>query len=204
MIRINLLPFRAQRKKENVRRQISLFLLSIFLLAVAMFWYNAVLGDKLSRLEKQVADNQIELKKYDKKNREIATIQKKLKLLKTKTKVIEDLTLSREEAVRLLDVMTRMVIEKRMWLTNFKAAGTAITLVGTALDNKTIADFMTRLEESPKFAGVRLKSSQHKAQKGLSLKNFNISCKLVTLASLKKAEEAKKAALKKKKKKKKA
>ena len=36
MIRINLLPFRAARKKENVRRQISLFLLSLaFLLVVS-------------------------------------------------------------------------------------------------------------------------------------------------------------------------
>jgi len=36
MIRINLLPFRAARKKENIRRQISVFVLSVVCLALLM------------------------------------------------------------------------------------------------------------------------------------------------------------------------
>ncbi|MBI9083925.1 MAG: PilN domain-containing protein [Desulfobacterales bacterium] len=200
MIRINLLPFRAARKKENVRRQISIFFLSVFLLAVAMLYYNSILADQQADLEKSVASIQTEIKTYDKDNREIAVLKKKLATLEKKTTVIEDLTLSREEAVRLLDVMTRVVVDKRMWLTSFRASGTGINLSGTALDNKTIADFMTRLEDSPRFTSVRLKSSQQQKVKGLNLKKFDISCSLVTLAKLKKQEADKKAKLKQKKK----
>ena len=203
MIRINLLPFRAQRKKENVRRQISIFFLSIFLITIAMAYYNTVLAKQQKTLESEAADIQRDIKKYDKINREIAKIKKELALLEKKTTVIEDLALGREEAVRLLDVMTRMVVEKRMWLTSFRATGTNVALSGTALDNKTVADFMTRLENSPRFTGVKLKSTQQAKVKGLNLKKFNISCKLITLAQLKKQEEAKKAALKNKKKSKK-
>ena len=200
MIRINLLPFRAARKKENVRRQISIFFLSVFLIAVAMLYYNSILAHQQADLEQSVASIQTEIKKYDKANREIAALKKKLEILEKKTTVIEDLTLGREEAVRLLDVMTRLVVDKRMWLTSFSASGTGINLSGTALDNKTIADFMTRLEDSPRFTSVRLKSSQQQKVKDLNLKKFDISCNLVTLAQLKKQEADKKATLKQKKK----
>ena len=37
MIRINLLPFRSTRKKENIRRQLSIFVLSLILAVVAYF-----------------------------------------------------------------------------------------------------------------------------------------------------------------------
>ena len=200
MIRINLLPFRAARKKENVRRQISIFFLTVFLLSVAMLYYNSHLADQQAKLEQSVAGIQKEITTYDKTNREIAVLKKKLENLKKKTTVIENLTLSREESVRLLDVMTRMVVEKRMWLTSFRASGTGISMSGTALDNKTVADFMTRMENSPRFTSVRLKSSQQVRVKGLNLKKFDISCKLVTLATLKEQEAAKKAKLQKKKK----
>ena len=51
MIRINLLPFRAARKKENVRRQVSVFLLSLVLvviIAVIALQYGLI--DDISRL----------------------------------------------------------------------------------------------------------------------------------------------------------
>lgn len=46
MIRINLLPYRAAQKKENIRRQISIFLLLLILMTLALFfstssWANA-------------------------------------------------------------------------------------------------------------------------------------------------------------------
>ena len=44
MIRINLLPFRSARKKENIRRQLSIFLLSLILAVVAIFGVNFFLG----------------------------------------------------------------------------------------------------------------------------------------------------------------
>jgi type IV pilus assembly protein PilN len=36
MIRINLLPFRAARKKENIRRQLSIYVLSVVCLLLLM------------------------------------------------------------------------------------------------------------------------------------------------------------------------
>ena len=109
MIRINLLPFRAARKKENVRRQISIFLLSfVFLLAVVIY-YNVNLNQQIDRLKVKNKETTTQLAKYNEKNKEIADIKKKLTLLNKKIDVINDLNGSRTDAVLLLESMTPSV-----------------------------------------------------------------------------------------------
>ena len=74
MIRINLLPFRAARKKENVRRQISIFLLSFIFLLVVVIYYNVNLNQQIDRLKVKNKETTVQLKKYEKINKEIAEI----------------------------------------------------------------------------------------------------------------------------------
>ena len=46
------------------------------------------------------------------------------------------------------------------------------------MDNKTIADFMTRLEKSPYFKVVDLISSKQIKEKDKKFKQFTITCRL--------------------------
>jgi type IV pilus assembly protein PilN len=178
MIRINLLPFRAARKKENVRRQISIFSLSVFFVAIALFYYNSVLANQVQALEDGISTTRVELKRYDAINKEIKLLQKKLKVLKQKRKVIEDLDASREDAVRLLDKMTEVMVPGRMWLSSFSARGDGVSLSGTAIDNKTVADFMTNLQKVEQFSDVNLKQTSRKVfEKGVFFKSFSINFK---------------------------
>lgn len=179
MIRINLLPFRVARKKENIRRQISIFLLSFLLVTVAMIYYNISLNSKILDLNTRTEKITKELAEYNKINNEIKLIKKKLGLLTKKTDVIKNLELSREDAVRLLDAMTEMVIEKRMWLNMLETKEKIVNIKGIALDNKTVADFMMRLEDSKLFNKVELKTTkQQKFKKSINLKNFEITCEM--------------------------
>ena len=181
MIRINLLPFRVARKKENVRRQISIFLLSFLLVTVAMIYYNMILNSKMLDLNARTNKITKELAQYNKINNEIKFIKKKLELLAKKTNVIKNLDLSREDAVRLLDAMTEMVIEKRMWLSMLETKQKTVNIKGIALDNKTVADFMMRLEDSKLFNKVELKTTkQQKFKKTINLKSFEITCEMAT------------------------
>ena len=182
MIRINLLPFRAARKKENIRRQISIFLLSFLLVTVAIIYYNMSLNSKMLDLNTRTEKITKELVKYNKINNEIKFIKKKLELLTKKTNVIKNLELSSEDAVRLLDAMTNMVIEKRMWLTMLETKEKTVNIKGVALDNKTVADFMTRLEDSKLFKKVELKTTkQQQFKKTINLKSFEIACETTPL-----------------------
>ena len=191
MIRINLLPFRAARKKENVRRQVSIFLLSIILVTGGLFYYNIVLNSKLAELTKKVETTRVALNSKKKQAAEVDKIQKELEILKKKTEVIVSLALNRKDAVLLIDSMAKLVVEKRMWFTNLEAKVKSVDIRGIALDNKTVADFMTKLETSPFFHGVRLQSTKRqKIGEYDNLKSFVVTMDRKTLSDIAK-EQAK-------------
>ncbi len=179
MIRINLLPFRAARKKENVRRQISIFLLSFALIIIAVVYWNIWLGNKISKLKARNQDTITQIAKYDKINKEIDQIKKTLSNLEQKIKVIETLEGGRRDAVKIMESMTELIIKERMWFTNLSVQGDNITIRGIALDERTIADFMKSLEGSGTVAytNVTLKSLKQQQVKGksLNLKSFNVT-----------------------------
>ena len=66
MIRINLLPFRAARKKENIKRQITVFILVVVLFLVGMAYTFVTLNDKISDLNAEEKDIQAKLAKLTK------------------------------------------------------------------------------------------------------------------------------------------
>jgi type IV pilus assembly protein PilN len=194
MIQVNLLPYRTKRKVENIRRQVTVFALFLTLTLVAMFYYNTTLKNKIKDLDAKIAQINTEIARVEKIAKQVEKITKELKKLKKKIVVIKDLETKRKGAVRLLDDMTQMVAYKtasstsddleekgntpvkRLWFTSFKATGNEISIKGIALDNKTIADFMTRLESSKRFSNVNLQRSIKQKVKKLNLKSFEISC----------------------------
>ncbi|MGD8336605.1 MAG: PilN domain-containing protein [Desulfobacterales bacterium] len=176
MIRINLLPFRAARKKENIRRQISVFLLSFFLMLAVLIYYNIHLGGQIKDLKSDVDATKNEVAKFQKITKQIEEIKKKLAILEKKTEVIRKLETNRFEPVEMLDNMSGKIIANRMWFTSFNDRPQNVKIDGIALDNKTVADFMTRLEGTGLFGSVRLQTIQKHVVKGSGLKKFSITC----------------------------
>jgi type IV pilus assembly protein PilN len=176
MIRINLLPFRTARKKENIRRQVSIFLLSLAFLLIILFYYNWNLGNKITGLSAKIKQTQSELNKYEQINKEIAEIKKKLSNLKKKMAVMETLEANRFEPTRLLDTMTAVIVAKRMWFTRLESKDNKVEITGIALDNKTVADFMVRLEKTGLFSDVDLNTLKQQKVEKSNLMSFQISC----------------------------
>ena len=176
MIRINLLPFRTERKKENVRRQISLFLLSLGLVLIVLVYYNFSLSSKIGKLNKTIATTKNELNRYEEINKEIARIKQNLETLKKKMAVIDQLQSERYAPVKLLDMMTKVLITNRMWLVSLNDQEKTVTIKGIALDNKTVADFMVGLQNCGLFSEVSLKTVKHQEVQKSKLKGFQILC----------------------------
>jgi type IV pilus assembly protein PilN len=176
MIRINLLPFRTERKKENVRRQVSLFLLSLVLVLLVLFYYNFNLNSKIGKLNKRIETTNNELTKYNEINKEIARIKKNLEVLQKKMAVIAQLESDRYAPVILMDTMTQVLVAKRMWLTSLSVSNTNVKIDGIALDEKTVADFMVQLQKSGLFNNVVLKSVKRKEVEKSNLKSFQVVC----------------------------
>ena len=182
MIRINLLPVRAARRKENIRRQTSIFFLSILLVFGIMFYLAIHLGQNMLELDTKIEDAQRELTKLQAISKQVNEIKEKLGELETKLGIIEKLEANRSGPVRIMDALTSLVVAEKMWLTSLTETGGKMNLTGVAMDNKTIADFMTRLERSPYFGEIDLISSrQVQLGEGRKFKGFSITCQ--TLAS---------------------
>jgi type IV pilus assembly protein PilN len=194
MIRINLLPFRAARKKENVRRQISVFLLSFALIIIAVVYWNIWLGNRITKLKVRNQDTITQIAKYDKINKEIAQIKKTLSTLEQKIKVIETLEGGRKNTVNLMESMTELIVKERMWFTSLNVQGDNITIQGIALDERTIADFMKNLEGNGTgpYANVTLKSIQQQKikNKDLNLKKFDVTLTRPTPKKITKPDNA--------------
>lgn len=177
MIRINLLPYRAARKKENIRIQVNVFFGSLLIVALLIFVYYSHLNGRINRLRSEITATKAQVAKYQKINKEIAEIKKKLDLLDRKIKVIESLDRDRKAPVQSLDSLYQLLVEKRMWYTQIEEKGNNIKVSGIALDNQTVADYMTRVEKSERFHNVRLASiKQHQLKaRALNLKQFDVN-----------------------------
>ena len=176
MIRINLFQFRSARKKENIRRQLSIFLLVVIMTLVSLYGVHLLLSSQIDDLNSRITTTTAELEKYEKTNREIDEIKKKLDILNKKMGVIRQLEANRYEPVSLMETLTQTIIEKRMWFTQMETKPEAVTINGIAMDDKTVADFMVRLEGCGLFSAVNLKTLKQVEVQKTSLKSFEISC----------------------------
>jgi type IV pilus assembly protein PilN len=182
MIRINLLPFRAARRKENIRRQVSVFALMIVLFGLGLAYYTIHLDKKKDLIRSDISGVKSQIALYKEKADKVTRIKKNLAVLERKFVIVKSLELKRREPVELLDSMTSLVVPKRMWLTSLKTGASTVTLNGIAFDNKTVADFMTRLEASSLFINVDLKNLKSKTvDKTIQMKEFELICQKTTL-----------------------
>jgi type IV pilus assembly protein PilN len=184
MIRINLLPYRESRKKESILRQINIFLVVFFIVFVILLYYTIWLGNKIGDLNTKIQNTKTLLTQAETQAKKVDQIKNELEKLGHKIDVIKNIEMNRRAPVLLLENMTKMVAEadsdnkpvKRLWFTSFEASGRKVNIKGIALDNKTIADFMSRLEDSKLYKNVNLKTITQQKVNKLNLKKFQIDC----------------------------
>lgn len=195
MIKINLLPFRAARKKENIRKQISIYVLSVGLLFAVMGYLFIDLNRKLNALEAEKVQKKKELATYAETNKRIAELKKKIAEVKAKLEVIKGLERNKTGPVKLLDELAVAVPKEKLWLTYLDEKRGILTLNGTAMDNDTVALFMTNLEKSKHISSVDLQSTKLKrlADAKLNVTDFIISCKIYSYKEEPKTDPTKKA-----------
>ena len=177
MIRINLLPFRVARKKENIRRQVSIFLLSIVMVSLLLAWYTMGVNKEIIETQARTAQVKTQIALYKEKADRVTAIKKNLQILEDKLKIVSSLEEKRMEQLVLLEELSEKVVPERMWLESVKADSTQVTIKGVAFDNPTIADFMRNLEISSLFSNIDLKRSKvQKFKEGIMLKSFELLC----------------------------
>lgn len=179
MIKINLFPFRAARIKENIRRQVTIYLLSTIFLILALSYYSLEFNKKVKVLRADHEEKQRKLATFQTTTIKLRKLKDTIKDVEMKLNTIRDLEKAKTGPVRLLDEIAMSVPRDKLWLIALKESEGILTLEGTAMDNETVADFMNRLESTETMHSVELVKTQQKEIKELklNLKDFAVNCK---------------------------
>ncbi len=179
MIRINLLPFRAARKKENIRRQLSVYGLTLVFVLLVLGYFYVDFNKKVGALEADKAQKNAQLAQYAKTDKRIKELKARIKEIRTKLKVIKGLEEKKTGPVRLLDEVAMAVPKDKLWLTSLTEKEGILSLTGTAMDNDTVALFMTNLEKAELVNSVDLSSTKlrHLEAYKLNVSDFELTCK---------------------------
>jgi type IV pilus assembly protein PilN len=124
MIKVNLFPFRAARIKENIRRQVTIYALSVIFLLLASSYFYLDINNKVKTLRKEQDVKQKELDSFKDTNVKIAALKKTIAEVEVKLKTIKRLEKGKTGPVRLLDDIATSVPEDKLWLTTLKEQNT--------------------------------------------------------------------------------
>lgn len=178
MIRINLLPFRRNRKLEEIRRQVSVVTLGLVVMLGGLWLYTQQMDKRMTRHMAKIDTVRQELDQYKNRAETVNEIKKSLNLLQEKLRIVEELKSKRYEHLELLASLPDLMVAEKMWIENVKSTSDGVAIKGVAFDNPIIADFMKRLESSPFFTAVDLKVTQNREFKdGVNLKTFEVTCR---------------------------
>jgi type IV pilus assembly protein PilN len=162
MARINLLPWRTERRKQREREFYMMLLASAVVGVVALF---ALIGWMGARIDSQQERNtylQNEIKSLDKQIEEIKELDKTKSQLLTRKQIIEQLQSNRSQMVHLFDEMVK-TIPDGVRLTSMKQAGDILTLEGMAESNARVASYMRNIDNSPWMGRTDLRKIENKS-----------------------------------------
>ena len=177
MARINLLPWRAERRKQREREfymQLGVaFVAAIVALMVWSFWMDA-------RLDNQDQRNtylQAEIKQLDERIAKIKDLEKVRSGLLQRKQIIEQLQANRSQMVHLFDEMVKTIpVSAR--LSNMKQTGDSLSLDGVAQSNASVAEYMRNIESSPWMGHVDLRKTENSHDASRMPYSFGLDVKL--------------------------
>ena len=147
MARINLLPWRAERRKQRQKDAMVMLALSALAAVVLSFliigFYNAQIDGQNERNDFLKA----RITEVDKQIAEIEELDKKKSKLLARKEVIEKLQANRSQMVHLFDSLVR-TIPDGVVLTSIKQDNETLTLEGRSQSNARVSTYMRNLEGS--------------------------------------------------------
>ena len=155
--RINLLPWREERRKKRQQEFVGMLLLAAIVGGLVWFvWQGAIKGSIDSQsirnrhVEKQITE-------LDQQIKEIDELERRRSELIERMKVIQDLQGNRPTIVYVFDEMVR-TLPDGVYFTSVKRVGDLYTITGVAESNNRISRLMRNLGDSVWFGEPTLVS----------------------------------------------
>jgi type IV pilus assembly protein PilN len=147
MARINLLPWRAERRKQRQKEFGIMLALSALGAVLLSFIIISYYSGQISGQNERNAFLREQITEVDKKITEIEELDKKKAKLLARKEVIEQLQSNRSQMVHLFDSLVRTIPDGAV-LTSIKQDESQLTLEGKAQSNARVSTYMRNLEGS--------------------------------------------------------
>jgi type IV pilus assembly protein PilN len=147
MAKINLLPWRAERRAQRQKEFYGMLGVAAAIavgLSVLIYMY---FGAQISGQQERNTFMQGEIQKVEAQIKQIEELDKQRDRLLARKKVIEELQANRSQMVHLFDSLVRTIPDGVM-LTSIKQDGNTLTLQGRSQSNARVSTYMRNLESS--------------------------------------------------------
>ena len=155
MARINLLPWRQERRAEQQKQLLSISGLSVILMILIVVAVHLEISRQISSQNARNSHIQNEIQKVEKQLTEIQSLEKSKKQLLARMKIIQQLQQNRPEVVHLFDEVARQIPEG-VYLRSFQQTGKQLKLEGIAQSNARVSAFMRNIATSEWMTDPRL------------------------------------------------
>ena len=155
MTRINLLPYREEKRKAKRQQFYGLLGLVSLLACLIVFAVCTAIDGYISAQEGRNAFLKKEIAVLDKQIEEIKRLKDQTQALLARKQIIESLQQNRGETVHLLSELAKQVPEG-VYLRSLKQTGIKIAIVGYAQSNARVSTLMRNIEASPWLEQPRL------------------------------------------------
>jgi len=184
MIRINLLPYRKERRQKQVIQHLSYVVAVILLVVLVIVGLNTYIGGVLSGLQEQKTQLQQENAKLLKKIGKLKGLDKLRSDVEGKLALVDRLQAGRFETLNTLNEVAK-VIPENVWFTSVVDSGGKLQFAGFAESNTAVANFMRALDHSKLFEHVTLDVIQRQMINQMPVRSFQLTLNRVVGVSLK-------------------
>jgi type IV pilus assembly protein PilN len=180
MIKINLLHAKKVKGKVGVRKDIIIFILAVLCLLGLLGMMQWRIGKEKEDTFAKIQKTKEDIKYY---NALISQAQKDKENQKRLQEILDVINSLRKEKSFASRVMDEVSIQKpeKLQLESLKKEGSKLGIEGVALDDETVANFMTNLRKSKLFKNVDLVVSEQFEQSKVKLKKFTLACEISPL-----------------------
>ncbi|MDQ6976926.1 MAG: PilN domain-containing protein [Ghiorsea sp.] len=194
MIRINLIPHRAEFRKKQIIEYITAFASSVLLVVGIIVVIDVWSTQDLTDLQAEQALLKTQNAQLSKKIGELRNLDSLRKEVEGKLQIVDELQAGRFRSFNTLVAITE-AIPQNIWLASLKDNAGTLSLSGMGESSKAVANFMRALGASVYFDDVRLTVDKEAQAEGVSVRQFELVLHRLTLAeqeAIAKAEGEKK------------
>lgn len=195
MIRINLLPHRAEKRRAHQIQFAALSVISLVLGALLVGFVHVAITTQISYQERRNEYLKKETAILDKQIEEIKKLREQTQSLLVRKDAVEKLQSDRSSVVHLLDQMLR-ILPDGVYLSTLKQSGNRITMVGYAQSNARISTLMRAIEDSPWLDSPSLIEIHAATANGARVSQFTLAFNLTKVQEAAKTPAVKPAATK--------